>query len=118
MIWPNLLASADKALTELNADEESLRRWEESLDTMQQDAEAALDGNAATGDATAGSAWTAPTDLGPLPELLLDRARYLAGLQAQAVGVLAQARTGVEHELAALVPKRRDVRPVYVDVAG
>ncbi|RAN78748.1 hypothetical protein B5P43_16235 [Bacillus sp. SRB_336] len=118
MIWPKSHAFADSTLTELTADEESLRRWEESLDALQQEAEAALAGTAAAGNATAGSAWAAPTDLGPLPGLLLERARSLAGLQEQAVSVLAEARTGVEHELAALVQKRRQVRPVYVDVAG
>ncbi|MCQ9162497.1 hypothetical protein [Arthrobacter sp. STN4] len=122
MIWPKALPVAETTPTAPAADGESLRRWGQSLDALQQEAEAALAPAANTGGdgpaAHGTGPWAAPTDLGPLPAALLDQARHLAGLQERALGVLTEARAGVEHELAALNRPRTQVRPVYLDTTG
>ncbi len=118
-IWPQAWTAPDDVLPELSADEKSLRRWQESLDTLEVEAEAALGlSERAASDAERITAWAPPADLGPLPEVLLDRARALAAVQELAVTVLAVSRTGVEQEMAELARPRRHVQPVYMDVTG
>lgn len=118
-IWPKSWPAPDDVLPELSADEKSLRRWQESLDTLEGEAEAALGlsehAPSAAGDV---AAWAAPADLGPLPEVLRDRVRSLAALQERAVTMLTDSRAGVEREMADLARPRRHVQPVYMDVTG
>jgi hypothetical protein len=103
-------------------DDDSLRQWRRSLDALQREVESAL---GLTGrpplQETAGTllAWSPLAELGPLPQILAGRARHLATLQQQAVDRLAEARSGVEHELAELAQLPQAQRqPVYLDVLG
>ncbi|PYI66851.1 hypothetical protein CVV68_12190 [Arthrobacter livingstonensis] len=125
-IWPTPMMSADKTLNELPVDERSLQRWQESLAALERDADAALGLPAAMAtlhentlhEKTRVDTWEPPVELGPLPQIFVERARALASLQQRAAARLAAARADVEHELAELTRPRRQVQPVYVDVTG
>jgi hypothetical protein len=121
-IWPWPVADGDEVPAELPVADEALRRWRESLDTLQRQAEGALElpGSAPAPEAPVDgiTSWAPPGDLVPLPEILQERARNIVALQQQAVDLLAASRIGVEHEMAQLARPRRQVRPVYVDVTG
>lgn len=121
-IWPQpeSWSVPDDALTGLSAEGTLLERWQESLDVLASEAEAVLglsDGAPATPFPGVQS-WGPPTDLGPMPEVLFDRARSVLRLQDRAVTILANSRNGVERELAEAARPSRDVQPVYVDVTG
>jgi|GEM_PF-445252 len=121
-VWPAASPVADNQLHGPAEGEESLRQWRRSLDALQREVESAL-GLAGQPplQETAGSllAWHPLANLGPLPQILASRARHLATLQQQALDMLAEARSGVEHELAELAQLPRAQRPpVYLDVWG
>ncbi len=118
-IWPQTWTAPDDVLPGLPADEKSLRRWQNSLDALEDEAGAALGLSERAPSAVDGIAgWAPPADLGPLPQVLLDRARSLAALQERAVTMLTDSRAVVEQEMAELARPRRHVQPVYMDVTG
>ena len=128
-VWPG-----DTAFWE----NEATLPWEHALDELQAQAELALgharDGMAAVKAAakvpglpatTAGgpltdllAPWRLDDGLGPLPAGLAGRAREVAALQEQAVGLLREASSGVEHEIQAITRPRTPARSLYLDVAG
>lgn len=121
-IWPRSVTDVDEVLHDLPGHDGALLRWQESLDLLQRAAEAALGllVNPLTSETHihSNASWAPPADLGPLPEILQERALNLAALQQQAVDMLTTSRAGVEHEMAELARPRRQVQPVYVDVTG
>jgi hypothetical protein len=95
--------------------------WTEALDQLELDVEETerlLVGNHPTVDEVQGRRWVAPTNLGPLPETLVERAQAINLRQletARRLG-LALGATRKESELAhRLSPFSATAAPVYVD---
>lgn len=126
-IWPRA-AMIEEMGWMLPDGEDVLQRWQESLDDLERQARAALKLATAQADtayaatpADAGSgaqAWAVPADLGPLPDSLAVRARYVVELQQRAAAMMAASRDDVEREMTQLARPGRQIQPVYVDVTG
>jgi hypothetical protein len=70
-------------------------------------------------DGTLG-AWVPPTDIGPLPETMAERARTVLARQLEVAQALAQAASQSRQQLAfadKVQTGRSPARPVYVDMA-
>jgi hypothetical protein len=80
---------------------------------------AALDVSTAT-DAAADVAWTPPTDLGPMPAELRERAAALVAEQRESLHTLNELQRETGRHLAAVraVPSTRQDQSVYLDVSG
>lgn len=114
--WPFPSFSGDESPMEQPVDAESLLRWQNLLDTLEQEAETALAGSE---DSMGGHpTWSPPADLGPLPEIFAERARSLASRQRLGVASLAASLSTIEVEMAELTRPRKQVQPLYVDVTG
>ena len=88
--------------------------WLATLDEM----EAELGRN--TNDETT-SSWSAPTNAGPLPEHLVERAQHILDAQQRRITRLTDERASVRQHLAALdiVPSAQPTgQSVYLDVTG
>lgn len=101
---------------------ESLVRWQETLDQLQQHAERAMETarnrkSVAPTDDLEGD-WVPPVNVGALPSLLAGRARRLVAFQEQAANLVRESRSAVEHELGTLSSPRTPGQPVYLDVTG
>jgi hypothetical protein len=95
-------------------------RWVDVLEELES-ALAAVAGGEVEGALTAGATWSAPRDLGPIPEDLVDRATQLAAAQQTAIRKL-QAAVRQNRKQSALletVPTSGSAgRAVYLDVNG
>lgn len=110
-----------------------VERWEDELSRLEADL-AALETQLDRGSQLSGiplpsdpaalpggaGAWTAPRDLGPLPDHLADRARALEAAQGRIALRLSDIRATAAHQLTALrsIPSTRQPTPVYLDVEG
>jgi hypothetical protein len=108
-------------------------RWEDELGRLeadlaalerQLDRESQLSGIPLLTDPAAlrggAGGWTPPSDLGPLPDHLADRARALEAAQARIALRLNKTQAKAVQQLTALrsVPSTRQPTPVYLDVEG
>ncbi|MCL2454511.1 MAG: hypothetical protein FWD18_04330 [Micrococcales bacterium] len=99
--------------------------WVQALESLELDvatAEAMLDSDhlPSVEEVAVMAAWQPPTDLGPLPAPLLDRARALAERQQAAAEKITRAMIVNRRHLAALDQLHPAVpaRPVYLDLEG
>lgn len=99
--------------------------WCRALEALEMDvavAERVLDTNhlPSTAEVAALAAWRPPTDLGPLPASLVDRARALLDRQLAAAAAIGRAMTMNRRQLAAISVLRPTPapRPVFFDVEG
>lgn len=107
----------DEAVAEPDWD----RAWVAALDELElsvADAEQLLVGELPPATAVQSGRWVAPTDLGPLPETLQDRAIALNQRQLEVAGriALALAATRKEHDLVHRLSRFTGAKsPIYVD---
>lgn len=98
-------------------------RWDSTLDILEADLASAQDPDQEPGQATTETQepWAEPTDLGPLPARLAERADRILRAQQQALTALERAKNDAAKHLAALdaIPSvRRPLQSVYLDVEG
>ncbi|MEP7764578.1 hypothetical protein [Sanguibacter sp. 25GB23B1] len=69
---------------------------------------------------SANLAWSAPTDLGPLPPALKDRATAILDRQLEMASRLAEAARSTRQHMQVVdtVRERRPSTPVYIDLVG
>jgi hypothetical protein len=103
------------------------RAWADALTTLEIDVAACerllhaahAGTNLADADGTLGS-WVPPTDIGPLPETMAERARVVLARQLEVAEVLALAASQSRQQLAfadRVQTGRSPTRPVFVDAA-
>lgn len=93
---------------------ESLEAWSAILDGFEHDIAVAVSGGPA-------ARWVPPTDAGPLPAALADRARRILDAQADAVAMLTRLKHDAGTQLSAIdaVPSgSASDRPLLLDVRG
>ncbi|NKX53606.1 hypothetical protein [Arthrobacter mobilis] len=96
-------------------------RWLAVLDELEAQLAAASAARGGGARLQAAAAWTAPKDLGPLPEDLVDRATRLAAAQQEAIAALRSAVRSARQQSAYLdaVPKASGPgAAVYLDLNG
>ena len=91
----------------------TLERWTALLEELERDLLHA--------DADGVTPWRAPTDLGPLPDELLGRARKLLTAQQEVMAALEEEKDSTRRHLSALraLPQQRnETAPLYLDASG
>jgi len=91
----------------------TLERWSALLDELERDV--------ANAGAREGTPWRPPTNLGPLPAELVERARELAAAQQDALVALHEEQHSTRRHLTALraLPQQRnETGPLYLDTSG
>lgn len=126
MIWPMATGKNDMSQDPIPVGAVAVHRWSAALDALESDLERfrvlAHDPRAAVvrsgPPAPEVRPWRPPTDLGPLPVQLMDRAARLLDAQSRDITTAEAARADLGARIAAPPPVAPAPPALYLDVTG